>query len=138
MTPDPRGLTNGTISSYYSSMRRKAGTIVPLEASILEASLDLRRRGLESAHGFLLAKEMQDWADARLLTAYGTLYKALERLERAGFLESFWEDPQIAADEARPRRRFYKVTMAGETALSKHNMERAPTAPSLRAERGIP
>ena len=105
-------------------MRRKAGTLVPIEASILEAGLELRIEGLEAAHGFLLAKKMRDKASARLLTAYGTLYKALERLEKAGFLESFWEDPQIAADERRPRRRFYKVTMAGETALAKHQTER--------------
>lgn len=100
--------------------------------------MDLRRRGLDAAHGFLLAKEMRDRAGARLLTAYGTLYKALERLEKAGFLESFWEDPQIAADEGRPRRRFYKVTVVGETALAKHHVERARATPSLRPERGIP
>ena len=118
-------------------MRRKAGSLVPLEASILEAGLDLRRRGLEAAHGFLLAKEMQDRAGARLLTAYGTLYKALERLEKAGFLESFWEDPQVAADEGRPRRRFYRVTLAGETALAKHHVERARLTPTLRPEQTI-
>ena len=101
----------------------------------MEAGLDLRRLGLEAAHGFLMAKEMRDRAGARLLTAYGTLYKALKRLEKAGFLESFWEDPQIVADEGRPRRRFYKVTMAGETALAKHHIEREPTTPSLRPER---
>ena len=119
-------------------MRRKAGSLVPLEASILEASLDLRRRGLEAAHGFLLAKEMLDRAGARLLTAYGTLYKALERLEKAGLLDSFWEDPQVAADEGRPRRRFYRVTMAGQTALAKHHTERARATLRPHPERGIP
>ena len=119
-------------------MRRKAGALVPLEASILEAGLDLRRRGLDAAHGFLLAKEMRDHAGARLLTAYGTLYKALERLEKAGFLGSFWEDPQLAADAGRPRRRFYRVTAAGETALAKHHAQRVPATPSLRLERGTP
>ena len=131
-------LTNGTISSYNSAMRRKSGALVPLEASILEAGLDLRRRGLDAAHGFLLAKEMRDRADARLLTAYGTLYKALARLEKVGFLDSFWEDPQVAADEGRPRRRFYRVTMAGEAALTKHHTERARATQSLRPERGMP
>ena len=131
-------LTNRTISSYYSAMRRKAGVLVPLEASIMEAGLDLRRRGLEAAHGFLLAKEMRDRADVRLLTAYGTLYKALARLEKAGVLDSFWEDPQVAADEGRPRRRFYRVTMAGETALAKHRTESTRATSILRPERGIP
>jgi hypothetical protein len=41
-------------------MRRKVGALVPLEVSILEAALELRRRGIEEAHGFLLAKELRD------------------------------------------------------------------------------
>jgi DNA-binding PadR family transcriptional regulator len=81
--------------------------LIPIEVSILEATLDLGRRDVDSAHGFLVAKEISERAEARLLTAYGTLYKALERLEKAGALESFWEDPQIAAEGGRPRRRFY-------------------------------
>lgn len=115
-------------------MRRKQGTLILIEASILEAGIDLRGRGIDAAHGFLIAKEIREKAEARLLTAYGTLYKALERLEKAGFLESFWEDPQTAANEGRPRRRFYRVTLAGETALAKHYSSQAPT-PNLRPER---
>lgn len=99
-------------------MRRKEGALVPLEVSILEAALELRRRGVMEAHGFLLAKEMRDERQARRLTAYGTLYKALDRLERAGYLQSRWENPDIAAREGRPRRRFYRVTLVGEGALA--------------------
>jgi DNA-binding PadR family transcriptional regulator len=98
-------------------MRRKEGALVPLEVSILEVAMELRRRGVAEAHGFLLAREMRDERQARRLTAYGTLYKALERLERAGYLESRWEDPMIAARDGRPRRRFYRLTLAGEGAL---------------------
>ena len=86
-------------------MRRKEGVLIPLEISILEAAIELRRRGAAEAHGFLLAKEMREEHHARRLTAYGTLYKALDRLERAGYLASRWEDPHAAADEGRPRRR---------------------------------
>jgi PadR family transcriptional regulator PadR len=99
-------------------MRRKEGALVPLEVSILETALDLRSRGTAEAHGFLLAKELRDGRHARRLTAYGTLYKALDRLERAGHLSSRWEDPQVAADDGRPRRRFYQVTLTGEAALA--------------------
>ena len=97
-------------------MRRKEGALVPLEVSILEAALELRSRGINEAHGFLLAKHIREGRRARRLTAYGTLYKALDRLERAGYLASRWEDPQLAADDGRPRRRHYRVTMAGEAA----------------------
>jgi PadR family transcriptional regulator PadR len=97
-------------------MRRKEGSLVPLEVSILEAALELRSRGIGEAHGFLLAKHIRDGRQARRLTAYGTLYKALDRLERAGYLASRWEDPQSAADDGRPRRRHYRITMSGEAA----------------------
>ena len=107
-------IDNRTISSYSDGMRRKEGALIPLELSILEAAIDLRRRGVPEAHGFLLAKEMREERHARRLTAYGTLYKALDRLERAGLLESRWEDPLIGAGEGRPRRRFYRLTLAGE------------------------
>lgn len=115
-------------------MRRKEGALVPLEVSILEAALDLRSRGIKEAHGFLLAKELRDGAHARRLTAYGTLYKALDRLERAGHLASRWEDPQLAADDGRPRRRFYRVTLTGEAALAEAiSAEREDTLPRSAA-----
>lgn len=98
-------------------MRRKAGTLVPLETSILEAALRLRRDGTDEAYGFLLARVMQDGAGAKRLTAYGSLYRALERIEGFGFLESRWEDPVIALELGRPPRRFYRLTVSGERAL---------------------
>lgn len=119
-------------------MRRKVGTLVPLEASILDVALDLRRIGQEAVHGFLLAKEIRERTGARRLAAYGSLYKALERMERAGLLASFWEDPQIAANAGRPRRRFYRVTLAGESALAKHQSEQARPLPRLRPGSATP
>nr|WP_244216956.1 helix-turn-helix transcriptional regulator [Streptomyces carpinensis] len=45
----------------------------------------------------------------------GTIHSILARLERAGILESFWEDPEEheAADPRRPRRRRYRFTTDG-------------------------
>ena len=104
-------------------MRRKAGTLVPLETSILETGIGLAVRGAPYFYGFLIAKEIKEREDARLLTAHGTLYKALDRMQQAGLLESDWEDPLVAAYEGRPRRRLYRVTAAGEAALA---VARAP------------
>ena len=117
-------------------MRRKAGTLVPLERSILEAALRLRRDGQEEAHGFLLAKLIRDEAGARRLTAYGTLYRALERLEEFGFLASRWEDATIGAATGRPPRRFYRVTVSGERAHRDAAPARAET--SSRSARPVP
>ena len=99
-------------------MRRKPGALLPVEADILTAGLQLRRAGQAQFHGFQLAKEIADHTDARKLTAHGTLYKALGRLDDAGLLVSRWEDPHAAAAAGRPRRRLYEVTGAGERALA--------------------
>jgi DNA-binding PadR family transcriptional regulator len=94
--------------------RRKAGTLVPLEAEILEAALSLFRAGHPTFHGFGLARTLREQSGSRSLTAHGTLYKALGRLEEFGLLASRWED--AAAAEGRPRRRLYELTSAGAQA----------------------
>lgn len=98
-------------------MRRKKGAILPLEAAILAAAVELSAAGLPRFHGFLLAKHLRDVEGAKLLTAHGTLYKALGRMEKAGLLVSVWEDPDVAAEEGRPRRRLYEITASGRAAL---------------------
>lgn len=99
-------------------MRRKPGHLVPLEIAICEAAVDLRARGEKSFHGYELAKTLGRGAGARLLTAHGTLYRALSRLEAMGLLDSRWEDPAIPARENRPGRRLYTLTAAGEAAVA--------------------
>jgi PadR family transcriptional regulator PadR len=97
-------------------MRRKAGALVPLEAAVLVAAVDLQRSRVREFHGYQLAKHLAHVSDARLLTAYGTLYRALGRLEKMGLLESHPEDPQVAADGNRPMRRLYALTGEGVAA----------------------
>ncbi len=106
-------------------MRRKPGHLLPIELAILEVAIRLRMQGASQFYGFLIAKEIKERQEARLLTAHGTLYKALDRLQRLGLLESEWEDPLVAAQANRPRRRLYWVTAAGEAAL----VPTAETAP---------
>jgi DNA-binding PadR family transcriptional regulator len=91
--------------------RRKPGTLVPLEAEILDLALTLRSEGHVSFHGFGIAHAMREQRGSRALTAHGTLYKALGRLEEFGLLTSRWED--AAAAEGRPRRRLYELTGQG-------------------------
>lgn len=91
--------------------RRRPGTLLPLELAVLETAIALG----DDFHGFGIAKALQTSTGARRLTAHGTLYKALGRMERAGLLSSRWEDP---APEGRPRRRLYTVSGAGERALA--------------------
>jgi PadR family transcriptional regulator PadR len=114
-------------------MRRKVGALIPLEVSILEASAQLQLRGRQEVHGYELANLVRDMRHARRLTAYGTLYKALSRLEREGFLASRWEDPTEAAADGRPRRRFYRLTLEGEGALARARTSSAATRTSRAA-----
>ncbi len=113
-------------------MRRAAGSLVPLEVTILGVLLELRRSRVEAAHGYAIAQAIQGQHEDRRLTAYGTLYKALERLERSGLLESRWEEPQAAAADGRPRRRYYRVTLEGASAFNAA-VERSADGPGLRA-----
>ena len=50
--------------------------------------------------------------------ASGTVYPALARLERDGFVRSAWEDEQAAHAEGRPARRYYRVTASGHRELA--------------------
>ena len=89
--------------------------LLPLEETILEIGLRRLRDGDPEFYGFAMATEL-DGEDGRRLTAHGTLYKILERLERNGLLVSRWEDAD-EVDESRPRRRLYQVSDQAEGAL---------------------
>jgi|ERR1700722_6023476 len=67
----------------------------------------------------------------------GTIYPALARLERAGWLESAFEavDPSI---EKRPRRRLYKLTGVGETAARQRALEAGCAPSSVAARQPVP
>jgi DNA-binding PadR family transcriptional regulator len=106
-------------------VRRKPGALVPLELAICAAAVALQSRGTGRFHGYLIAKELKDASDTRLLTAYGTLYRALARLEQMGLVASEWEDPRIPAEENRPRRRLYAITADGQNAVSATSTNRA-------------
>jgi PadR family transcriptional regulator, regulatory protein PadR len=115
--------------------RRKPGTLVPLETEIVEMALLMLRSGHATFHGFALAHAMREQSASRSLTAHGTLYKALGRLEEFGLLSSRWED---AAPEGRPRRRLYELTGQGvrvaEQALAEHAGQATGRAPRIASE----
>src|SRR5579864_1929418 len=63
----------------------------------------------------------------------GTVYPALTRHERDGYLRSSWEDPQNAANANRPARRYYRLTPAGQRALARTLAELAVPMRRVRA-----
>ncbi len=48
----------------------------------------------------------------------GTVYPALQRLERMGHVTARWEGESVARAEGRPQRRYYRLTGAGAAALA--------------------
>ena len=109
---------------------------MPLETEILVAALSALRSEPAGFHGFGLAQAMREQAGSRSLTAHGTLYKALARLEEFGMLTSRWEDADAA--QGRPRRRLYELTARGATAAEQAVAARSAAAtgrpPRLAAE----
>jgi transcriptional regulator len=63
-------------------------------------------------HGHGIATSIQRSADDELLIDHGSLYPALQRLERAGLISSDW-----GTSENNRRARYYTLTRAGRRRL---------------------
>ncbi len=66
----------------------------------------------------------------------GTVYPALTRMERDGFLLSHWEPIEQARAGKRPPRRYYRVTAAGLAALNEA-LERVHALKLIRRPRVV-
>ena len=97
-------------------MRRKPGRLVPLEVAICLRAADLRRAGVSEFHGYEIAKRLGDASNRRFLTAYGTLYRALHRMLKDGWVVESARRP--AADLDDERRRYYRLTPLGRRVAS--------------------
>jgi hypothetical protein len=106
------------IVAYYETMNRKRGVLIPIEAAILSTGISLAQRGEEEFWGVRLQTAIEEAAEGPMRVPSSTLYRALDRLERMGYVASHWEDPLIAEQERRPRRCLYRVTPAGAQALA--------------------
>ncbi|HUQ83392.1 MAG TPA: helix-turn-helix transcriptional regulator [Gemmatimonadaceae bacterium] len=58
----------------------------------------------------------------------GTVYPALASSEKRGYVTGTWESAAIATRDGRPRRRYYRLTSAGKTALAEAIRYYAPLA----------
>jgi DNA-binding PadR family transcriptional regulator len=95
-------------------------------------TLSMLRSGEATFHGFGLAQIMREQSGSRSLTAHGTLYKALSRLEEFGLLTSRWED--AAAVDGRPRRRLYELTSRGAYAAERSLAGKPACSPRVASE----
>ena len=84
---------------------------------LLQGTLDmliLRTLVLGPAHGHQIAKHIQRTTDDLLQVEHGSLYPALHRLERKGWVEAKWER---AAKDLKREFKFYRLTAAGRKQL---------------------
>ena len=84
---------------------------------LMQGTLDmliLRTLRLGPAHGHEIAKHIQRTTDDVLQVEHGSLYPALHRLERRGWLSAKWETPQGGKREFK----YYRLTPAGKKQLT--------------------
>ena len=89
-------------------------TIRP-QSDVLRGSLDLlvlKTLSLQSMHGWGISQRVQQISDGVLEVNQGSLYPALQRLEKAGLITSEW-----GTTDNNRRARYYRLTTAGRRAL---------------------
>jgi transcriptional regulator len=88
-----------------------------LRTEVLQGTLDLMvLKALEAVgplHGYGIARRLEQVSWGRLRLNEGTVYTALMRLNRQGFIAAAW-----GASENNRRARFYALTKAGRTQLA--------------------
>ena len=85
---------------------------------LLQGTLDmliLRTLLFGPAHGHQIAKHIQRTTEEMLQVEHGSLYPALHRLERKGWIAAKWE---TAAKDLKREFKFYRLTAAGKKQLS--------------------
>jgi transcriptional regulator len=82
---------------------------------LLQGTLDmlvLKALQLEPMHGWGITERIEQWSEHVLQLGQGTLYPALYRLERQGFIRSEWR-----VTENNRRARYYALTRPGRRQL---------------------
>ena len=74
--------------------------------------LILKALSLEPMHGWAISERIHQVSRATLQIPQGSLYPALHRLERRGWIAASW-----GASDNNRRARYYKLTHAGRTDL---------------------
>ena len=83
---------------------------------LVQGTVDLlimKTIALEPMHGWAIAQRIRQLSDDILQVQQGSLYPALQRLEKQGWITADW-----GASENNRRARFYRLTRAGQKRLT--------------------
>ena len=86
------------------------------KADLLQGTLDvliLKTLAPEAMHGWGISQRIQQISDGVLSVTQGSLYPALHRLERQGWIQSNW-----SASENNRQAKFYELTRKGRKRLA--------------------
>ena len=86
-----------------------AASAIPLVLSILDEG---------ESYGYAILKRIDELSGGELEWTDGMLYPLLHRLDRLGYVEARWDEP----DGGR-RRRYYRITDAGRAALTEQRRQ---------------
>jgi PadR family transcriptional regulator, regulatory protein PadR len=103
--------------SLLSSPRIPRGNDMATKPELLQGTLDmmiLKALAAGSLHGYAVLRRIHQLSEEVLRIEEGSLYPALHRMERRGWIESEW-----APSENNRRARYYRLTRAGRKQLER-------------------
>jgi transcriptional regulator len=86
-------------------------------SDLIQGTLDLlilKTISIEPAHGWAIAKRIEQVSEDVLQVTQGALYPALHRLEQQGWISSKWMKTETGREA-----KFYQLTRAGKAQLEK-------------------
>lgn len=87
----------------------------PEKSELLKGTLDmliLKTLTVQPLHGYAIAQQIQELSDNVLTVEQGSLYPALQRLQKKGWVTSRWGESPTGR-----RARYYTITAAGRKQL---------------------
>ncbi len=85
------------------------------KTDLVQGTLDmliLRTLRTGTKHGYAIAEHIQETSDGVLQVEEGSLYPALHRMERRGWIEAEW-----GLSETKRKAKYYRLTEPGRTQL---------------------
>ena len=101
--PDPSGMLHGTLDA-----------------------LVLKTLSWGSRHGYGIAKWIEETTDEAVIVEEGSLYPALYRMERRGWIEAEWGISELGR-----KAKFYRITTKGRRQLASETQEWAKFATAV-------